>query len=99
MPLAVLEAMASGRPIVASAVDGVKELIVDGEHGLLVEPENAAALARSVRAVADDPTRARLMGAAARRRVYERFDHSVITKQWEQLFQELCAEGGSAGAG
>ena len=58
MPIVVLEAMASGCPIVATAVDGTRELIENGVHGLLVPPENPASLAEAIQAALADPAAA-----------------------------------------
>jgi glycosyltransferase involved in cell wall biosynthesis len=74
MPLTAIEAAAMARPIVATAVDGTPEVVVDGATGVLVPPADARALAAGVRALLRDPGRARAMGAAARRRALERFD-------------------------
>ena len=65
------EAMAHGRPVVASAVGGLRNLVVDGETGLLVRPGDVAALRAALeRLLADDELRSR-MGAAARERARE----------------------------
>ncbi len=72
-PLAVLETMARGKPIVATAVGGIPEMIETGVTGVLVPPGDEAALAAAIRALLDDPMRAAELGAAAQRRVRERF--------------------------
>lgn len=72
-PLAVLEAMAAGLPVVASAVAGVPEAVEDGVTGRLVPPEDVTALARALAEVAADPSAAQRMGEAGRRRVEEEF--------------------------
>src|SRR5262249_12087105 len=71
--LAVVEAMAGGRPVVASAVGAVPELFDDGAHGLLVPPRSPEALAAALAALLADPARARAMGEAGRRHARERF--------------------------
>jgi glycosyltransferase involved in cell wall biosynthesis len=70
---AALEAMAAGRPVVASRLPDLAEIIVDGETGFLVEPNNKAALARQTRFLLDDPPRRHRMGEAGRRRAREHF--------------------------
>ena len=70
---AALEAMAAGRPVVASRLADLAEIVVDGETGFLVEPNNKAALARQTRLLLDDPQRRRRMGEAGRQRVAEHF--------------------------
>jgi glycosyltransferase involved in cell wall biosynthesis len=74
LPVSVIEAMAAGLPVVASAVGGVPELVVDGETGLLVTPGDADALASALARLVDDPELRRSFGAAARRRALEEFD-------------------------
>ena len=72
-PLSVLEPMACGTPVVASAIGGIPELVRDGVDGLLVEPGSAASFAAAFRAITADEERAGKMGAAARERVAEEF--------------------------
>jgi glycosyltransferase involved in cell wall biosynthesis len=88
-PLALLEYMAAGAPIVASAVGGIPELIDDGVHGLLVEPGNPGALAAAITRVIEDPELGARLGAAARERQRNEFDIDVIVRQLEQLYVEL----------
>lgn len=73
LPMALVEAMAAGLPVVATDVSGTRGVMVDGETGLLAPPGDAAALARAIGALLDDPARAAAMGAAARRRVETQF--------------------------
>ena len=68
-----LEAMAHGKPVVASAVGGLLDLVVDGETGLLVPPRDPAALRRALERLLSDPELRRRLGAAARERARERF--------------------------
>jgi glycosyltransferase involved in cell wall biosynthesis len=69
LPLCVLEAMAHGRPVVASAVGGIPELVEDGVTGLLVPPGDVAALRAAVERLLADPVLRRRLGREARRRV------------------------------
>ena len=85
MPNAVLEAMAAGCPIVASAVDGLQELIDDGGQGWLVQPEEASALAHTIdRALADKPE-AHRRAQAAHRRAAEHYHLATMVDAWERL--------------
>lgn len=70
-PNAVLEAMATGLPVVATSVGGVPELIRDGENGLLVPPQNPAALGAAIRRLATDPQLRLRLGEAAQQRAGE----------------------------
>ena len=72
-PLVLMEALARLKPVVASAVGGVPDIVRDGETGLLVPPGDAAALADAVARLAADPAAARAMAARGRRHVEERF--------------------------
>ncbi len=72
-PLAVLEAMAAGRPVVATRVGGIPEQVEDGVTGLLIPPERADALADAVLGLLQDPDRARRLGEAAAERARSRF--------------------------
>ncbi|MBV8395968.1 MAG: glycosyltransferase [Actinobacteria bacterium] len=69
LPLVVLEAMAAGKPVVATAVGGVPELVVQGETGLMVVPGDADALRAALAELLADPERARRMGDTGRERV------------------------------
>jgi len=83
-----MEAMATGRPVIASHVGGMPELVVDGETGLLVPPSDSGALARAILRLLSDPALRQDMGQAGRRRVV-RFQSSTIVTQIEQLYREL----------
>ena len=71
---AIIEAMAVARPVVATRSGGVPEIVVDGETGLLVAPQDAAALADALRVLLSDPGRAGQMGERGMARAHERFD-------------------------
>jgi starch synthase len=71
--LAVLEAMLAGRAVVASNVSALPELVVDGETGLLVPPDDPDALARAANELLAGPERAALLGAAGRKRARAEF--------------------------
>lgn len=81
-----LEAMAAGRPVVASRLPDLAEIIEDGETGLLVEPNDKVALARQTRLLLDDPQRRQRMGASGRRRVQERFGVNRLIEACARLY-------------
>ena len=90
LPLVVLEAMAQGRPVVATAVGGTPELVVDGETGLLVPPGDARALAAALDKVLRDPALARRLGEAGRRRVLASFSLSAMTDRVLGLYADAA---------
>jgi glycosyltransferase involved in cell wall biosynthesis len=75
-----LEAMAYGKPVVASAVGGLLDLVVDGETGLLVPPRDTAALRRALERLQGDADLRRRLGAAGRERARERFSWEPVTQ-------------------
>jgi glycosyltransferase involved in cell wall biosynthesis len=85
---AVLEAMGSGLPVVATSVGGTPEMIVDGESGLLVPPDDVGALARAIAQLADDPAIRARCGKNARRRIEERHTHEAMLAQYVALYRE-----------
>jgi glycosyltransferase involved in cell wall biosynthesis len=90
-PLSVLEAMAAGLPVVASAVGGVPELVADGETGLLVPPGDPAALSSALARLLDDAELRRRMGAAGRARARDRFDISALRAAHLELYARELA--------
>lgn len=89
LPLSIAEAMASGLPVVATAVGGVPELVVDGETGWLVPPSYVDCLTDALGAIADSPDRGRQMGRAGRARALERFDLGVMARRFVALYSEM----------
>ncbi len=90
MPLVVLEAMEAGVPVVASRVSGIPEVVVDGETGWLVPPEDPGALAAALGEALAQPEEARRRGEAGRRRLDERFRPRHAAAAW----LEAVGEGG-----
>ncbi len=87
-PLSVMEAMAAGTPVVATAVGCVPEL-VPPEAGRVIPPGDLAALEAALLAVAADPPRARATGIAAARVARERFDEAVMVRAYQHLYEEI----------
>jgi glycosyltransferase involved in cell wall biosynthesis len=90
-PLAVMEYMAAGLPIVATRVGGVPELIDSGVHGLLVEPREPERLAASIAELLRDRVAAQEMGERARDRQRREFDLDVAVERLAALYEELYA--------
>jgi glycosyltransferase involved in cell wall biosynthesis len=91
-PVAIIEAMAAARSVVATAVGGVPDVVDDGRTGILVEPGNAAALAAALGHLARDPTERLRLGAAARREVERRFSPERLVDDIDRLYREALAE-------
>lgn len=90
LPVALLEAMASGLPCVATDVSGTQQVVVPRVTGRLVPPGDAAALAAGLGAMADDPGRAAAMGAAGKRRVEAEFSaHKQAEDHLERFEADL----------
>jgi len=94
LPLSILEAMAAGLPVVASSVGGVPELVVDGETGLLVPPDDPHALAAAIERLLDDSALRRRLGAAGRTRVWEHFDLASARRAHLDLYRTVLADAG-----
>jgi glycosyltransferase involved in cell wall biosynthesis len=90
--LSILEAMAISRPVVASAVGGIPEMIEDGRSGLLVPPHDRDALARAVMRLLLDHQYADLLGRAGRDLVHERFCVELMVRAIESIYDESVAE-------
>ena len=87
-----LEAMACETPVVASAVGGILEVVEDGKTGFLVPPARPDDLAEAIRRVLDDPTLARAMGRAGRRRVEEKFSWTSVAARTQEIYAEAIDE-------
>jgi glycosyltransferase involved in cell wall biosynthesis len=92
--MVALEAMERGRPVVASAVGGLPEIVDDGVTGLLVPPGDPDTLARAIRELAGDPGRAEAFGRAGRARAVEAFSQERCTDRIEALYRAALREAG-----
>jgi glycosyltransferase involved in cell wall biosynthesis len=88
--------MACERPVVASAVGGIKEVVVSEVTGLLVPPADPLALADAINRVLQDREWARRLGLAGRKRVEEHFSWTSIAEKTKAMYQELLDERSSA---
>jgi glycosyltransferase involved in cell wall biosynthesis len=90
---AIVEAMATGKPVVAGRAGGVPEICPDGECGHLVDPEDAAGIAEALVALLAEPDRAREMGLAGLARAREHFDARVTAEKVQSVYEEVLAGG------
>ena len=95
MPASVIEAFASGLPVVATRVGGVPAILEDGVQGLLAPDDDADAVADRILALLEDPGAARRMAAAARASCRD-YDWSVLREQWLSVYRSLV-HGQTAG--
>jgi glycosyltransferase involved in cell wall biosynthesis len=87
---AALEAMAAQRPVVATSVPELQEIIVDGETGFLVPPGDKAALARQTRLLLGDAGLAQRMATAAKKRVQERFNAARTVAECAASYEQFA---------
>jgi glycosyltransferase involved in cell wall biosynthesis len=93
LPLAAIEALAAGCPLVATNIEGTREVVEDGRSGLLVAAGDAQALARAVERVARSPILARRLALDGRRRAEQRFALGSQVERTAALYREALAEG------
>ncbi len=89
----LLEAMACGKPVIASDLPGVRSVVSDGVDGLLVQPGDVEGLAGSIRSLVDDPERRREMGERGRAKVEAQYDWSVVIPRLVEIYEEALAGG------
>ncbi len=90
LPICLLEAMAAGRPVIASAVDGSVEVVVPGQTGLLVPPEHPGALAEAIAFLIAHPQVRERFGARGQERVRQRFSLAEMLRATGDVYRELA---------
>jgi glycosyltransferase involved in cell wall biosynthesis len=98
LPLVAIESLAAGKPVVATAVDGTPEVVVDGVTGLTVPPGDARALARAICRLLGDADERRRLGRAGRKWAEQEFSDRLQIARTESLYQEAHQPRGAAGA-
>jgi glycosyltransferase involved in cell wall biosynthesis len=91
-PQVLLEALAAARPVVATRIDGVTELVEHGRHGLLVLPRDPVALSDAIALLLKDRGLARQLGETGRRLVEERFSLSLMVEEVDRFYRTLLQE-------
>lgn len=94
LPLSLVEAMGASLPVVATDVPGHRDVVVHGETGLLVPPEEPAALADAIASLLADPERRRRMGEAGRRRVLKEFGVEAMVDGTAEVYRRCVSEDG-----
>jgi glycosyltransferase involved in cell wall biosynthesis len=89
LPLALILAMGAGRPVVATRLAGIPEVVTDGETGLLVEPGDAAALGSALARVCGDSVLRARLGAKARAAVRDRFGADAYSAALIGIYEEF----------
>lgn len=89
-PTVAMEAMSMGRPVIASRIGGLSDIVADGETGLLVPPGDAVALSDAIQALLTDPDRRSRMGTLAKQRVVE-FKAQTVVPRIEQVYQDITS--------
>jgi glycogen(starch) synthase len=92
LPIAILEAMSSSKPVVCTDAGGNAELVIDGLNGYVVPMRDPEALADRINALLDDPGKRESMGRAGRRRAEEEFDWKLIALKTKQVYEDLLLE-------
>ncbi len=95
-PVAIMEAMAAGIPVVAAAVGGVPDLVADDQSGVLVPPGDPGALAGAIESLRRDPLRRRRFGAAGRERIFMSYELDTVVARYDHFYRELLAEARGA---
>jgi len=91
LPMAMLEAMAAGKPVLVTPVGGIPEAVRDGDNGLLVPVRDPAALAQALASLLGDAALARRIGLRARATIVARFSTEVVIGKLSALYRELAA--------
>jgi glycosyltransferase involved in cell wall biosynthesis len=92
LPNALLEGMGAARPIVASCVAGIPEVIVDGQHGLLTPERDSGALVAAIGRLLDDRALGQRLGMAARQRVLEELTWDATAERFERVYRRAVGE-------
>lgn len=94
LPTSLTEAAACGLPLVTTDMPGCREVVTDGEDGLLIPPRNAAALAEAIARLLDSPDLAKRLGSAARAKALALFDERIVIRRTLDVYRKLLTRTG-----
>jgi len=92
LPKVLVEGAATALPLVTTDVPGCREVVVEGQDGLLVPVKDPQALATAIAQLQDDPALRWRLGKAARSKALLQFDSSIVIKRFFQIYSDLCAD-------
>ena len=87
--IVLLEANTCGKPVIASNINGIKEVVTHGYNGFLCNPYNPEHIAESINRLFSDPDLMKKVGENGRQRVIEKYDWAIIAQQTETLYQQV----------
>ena len=87
--ISALEAMSCRSPVIASAIGGLKEILIDGEDGLLVEEKNIEALAQAISLLLNDTEYATMLASKARYKMESEYSHLTAAERFEKAYVEV----------
>jgi len=91
LPLVILEALATGTPVIASRIAGIPDIISDGYNGIMVPPRDVDALSKSMQKLACDPELREKMSHNARRTINEKFSWKNVAKEVLTVYDKVCS--------
>jgi phosphatidyl-myo-inositol alpha-mannosyltransferase len=91
LPMVLLEAMGAGVPVVTTPVEGIVEVVSDGQNGMLVPADDSSALAQAIARALADPAASNGLGAAGRRTILERHTSDAMARGIESVYREIVA--------
>ena len=93
MPNALIEAMATGLPVVATAAGGIKDIVVTGQNGIMIEIHDESALVESILTLIHEPDEAKRLGKAGLETVIKRFSLEMAVDHYEAFFKKILNNG------
>jgi glycosyltransferase involved in cell wall biosynthesis len=94
LPLSVLEAMSASRPVIATDIDGINEIIIDGENGLLVPPADPKALAEKIKLLLSDKSLAARLAVSGKETIIRNFTLEKMVKEVTDIYCEIIRRKG-----